>query len=55
MTAVPCAEDLSVAELLVHTRETSVVAAVEYVREGEGADSTVERSVKSCWAWRMLS
>lgn len=53
--AEPSEEDLLVVELLVHTRETSEVAVVECVREGKGADSTVEKSVKSCSAWLSLN
>jgi len=49
------AEDLLVAVLLVHTREILVVAAVECVREGKGADLIVEKSVRNCSAWLLLS
>lgn len=48
-------EDLLVAELQGHTRETLADAAVEYVQVDEGADSNEEKSVKSCWAWLLLS
>lgn len=48
-------EDLLVAELQAHTRETLAGAAVEYVQVDEGVDSNEEKSVKSCWVWLLPS